>query len=228
MKILLLGSSQTKHIEKVFSHCGHRAIILQNKKSAILNRFNFIVHFLRCNTLYHVGGVDIHESFFLRLARILGKKVIVHWIGTDVLIFTKKYREHHRGINKNCINLVVSKHLQSELEAIEIESVIVPIFPPDFSCEAMEAPKKHGVLSYIPEGREDFYNIELVKQVAKRFPDVRFHIVANSGKKISQGPPNVVYHGYLNGVALKNLYRESSLLLTYPEHVSVNVKVMET
>ena len=55
-------------------------------------------------------------------------------------------------------------------------------------------PNNHAVLAYIPETREnskyfenvktreDFYNMPLLKAMAKRFPELDFYIVANTGK----------------------------------------------
>ncbi|MBR4123687.1 MAG: hypothetical protein IKT93_04650, partial [Clostridia bacterium] len=170
---------------------------------------------------------DISKSAFLKLAMFLKKKIIVHWIGTDVLTYTKRYNETKKVINKNCINLVVSDHLQEELKNIKIESVVVPIFPPDFFCETIPAPKKHSVLSYIPEFREDFYGISLVKKIAEHFKNIDFYIIANEGKNDTEKLPNMYYSGYLNATELKNLYAKCSVLFRFPEHDGLPVMMLE-
>jgi len=227
MKVLLLGSSQTKHIEKVFTHCGHRVIALRKMKSAFLDKIEFLLKFLACNMLYHVGGLDVDSAFFFRMAGFFGKKVVVHWIGTDVLNYTKKYEEHRRAINKNCINLAGSELLQKELEQIGIQSYVVPIVPTDFCFAATEVPEKHAVLSYIPESREDFYNMPLVKEMAKQFPEVDFHIVANAGEHDTECLPNVKYQGRLNAEQMYQLYEKCSILFRFPEHDGLSMMLLE-
>ena len=120
MKIWFLGSSQTKHIEKVFLHCGYEVLNPNNKQKGILGKFETLFKLLKCDVIYCVGGVDVSENFFYRMAALFKKKIIVHWIGTDVLTYTKKYNENNKVINKKCINLAGSALLQSELSQIGV------------------------------------------------------------------------------------------------------------
>lgn len=227
MKVLFLGSTQIKHIKKVFLHCGYQVAELDNKDSGFLGKTETFLKLCKSDMVYCVGGVDIDELIFFRFAKFLKKRIVVHWIGTDVLEYTKRYQENKKIINKNCINLVVSNHLQEELKNIKIESVVVPVFPPDFFCEIIPAPEKHSVLSYIPEFREDFYGISLVKKIAEHFKNVDFYIVANEGKNDTEKLPNMHYKGYLNATELRNLYAKCSVLFRFPEHDGLPVMMLE-
>lgn len=227
MKVWFFGSTQTKHIEKVFSNCGYEIVNSNNKCKGFFSKFETVFKLLSCDIIYCVSGIDINESAFFRLAVFLRKKIIVHWIGTDVLTFTQKYNESKKVINKNCINLSVSSQLQRELEEIKIKTEVVPIFPPNYSCEALGIPEKHRVLSYIPEVREAFYGMELVKNVAQQFSNIEFHIVANTGKNDMQKLPNIYYHGMLNSEELKKMYEQCTVLFRFPEHDGLPVMVLE-
>ena len=224
MRILLLGSSQTKHISNLFSKEGYKIVKSECKNGGFLGKIEFFSKLLVTDMIYHVGGIDISSSLFFRIAYLLRKKIVVHWIGTDVLNFTKAEK---KGINRNCINLVVSEQLQNELKEIDINSFVVPIFPPNFSCDVMTPPKKHSVLSYVPETREEFYGMTLLKKIAEHFSDIDFHIVANSGKNDNRKLHNMHYHGFLNADELKKMYKECSVLFRFPEHDGLPVMVLE-
>jgi glycosyltransferase involved in cell wall biosynthesis len=227
MKVLFLGSSQIKHIEKVFLHFGYEIINPNNKYKGVLRKFETLYKLLKCDMIYFVSGTDISKSAFLKLAVFLKKKIIVHWIGTDVLTYTKRYNETQTVINKDCINLAGSDLLQRELRQIGIESKVVPIVPTDFAFRSLEMPEKHAVLAYIPANREEFYNMPLLKKVAKHFSNLDFHIVANSGENDSEKLPNVYYHGYLNAEQMNELYKKCSILFRFPEHDGLSMMLLE-
>lgn len=227
MKVWFFGSTQTKHIEKVFSSCGYEVLNSKNKHNGILSKFETLFKLLKSDTIYCVSGIDINKSSFFRLAAFLRKRIIVHWIGTDVLTFTQKYNESKKVINKNCINLSGSELLQKELREIGIESAVVPIVPTDFAFVAQKMPDKHAVLVYIPETREDFYDMPLLKAMAERFPKLDFHIVANTGKNDLAPLSNVHYHGFLNSDEMLKLYEQCSILFRYPKHDGLSMMVLE-
>lgn len=227
MRILLLGSSQTKHIRDLFSKDGHKIVESECKNGGFLGKIEFFSKLLVTDMVYHVGGIDISRSLFFRIARILGKKIVVHWIGTDVLNFTKLYEKEKKVINEQAINLAGSDLLKKELQEIGIKSFVVPIVSTEFCFEPLDAPQKHAVISYIPEAREDFYGMDLLKMVATAFPSVDFYIVANSGKNDKQPLNNIHYEGFLNPNEMQALYKKSSVLFRFPQHDGLSMMVLE-
>lgn len=175
------------------------------------------------DVIYSVSGRELN-SLYMRLAELLRKKIIIHWIGTDVL---EALSQPPRKIHSGCTHLAGSELLREELETIGISSVVIPIVPTNIKFSPLPMPERHAVLVYIPEDREDFYGMPLLKKLAGQFPDITFHIVANSGKNDKSPYPNVSYEGMLDFTAMRVLYAKCSILFRYPQHDGLSMMVLE-
>ncbi len=227
MKVLLFGSGQTQYISKIYREAGHQTRILD--RDNLRHRLLALRDILWCDTLYLVSGRDLTSVKLLRLAMMLKKKFILHWIGTDVLQATEAFRENQKVMNEQYphIDLVCAQHLQTELLQIGVQALYVPIVPLDMKFEALEPPKTHAVLSYIPHSRESFYGMEKLKALAKRHPEIPFYIVANNGENDTDKLPNVHYQGTVGRQEMMELYRRCSILLRYPEHDGLSMMLIE-
>lgn len=94
-KVLLVGSTQTKHIAKLLELNNIQCVDLNGYRTEELNGFCLkvlmIKLLLQCDIVYFVGGAN-RESKMLRLAKVLRKKIIMHWIGTDVLLASEEVK----------------------------------------------------------------------------------------------------------------------------------------
>lgn len=227
MRVFFLGQSQTQHIAKIYRSMGHDArFMIDGSKFA---KFINVFEMLRADIVYQVFGEDIKKSKYLTLATILKKKIVLHWIGTDVLLAAEAYQKSGEVINTNYphIDLVCAPHLKDELSQIGISAEYVPIFPPDILFEPLPLPDNHAVLSYIPEKRAEFYGIRELRYLAEKFPHIDFHVVANSGESDAKPLPNIVYHGFLHWEELRELYKKCSILFRYTKHDGLPVMLIE-
>ena len=227
MKILLVGSSQTKHVEEIYKHLGYECWGFVSKSENGFAKLMNVFRFLRSDLVYAVGGFDVSQSMLFRLGTLLRKKQIIHWIGTDVIKILESYKEYPRKINSNCINIAGSMLLQEELKTIGIESEVVPIVPADMHFDIQVMPRKHAVVAYIPKGKEEFYGMTTLLHVAKCFSDIPFYVVANDGADIEERLDNVFFEGMLNSEQMKQLYERSSVLFRFPEHDGLSMMVLE-
>ena len=181
MRVFFLGESQIRHIEKIYRDNGHDTQIMM--RGGLLNKFRNTVEIVRADMVYQVFGQSVRASKSLSLAALLKKKIVIHWIGTDVLDATVEYKKTGKILNEEYqhVDLACAAHLKDELMKIGVHSEYVPIFPIDIPFEPLPAPSQHAILSYIPEDKTAFYGLPELKHLAKRFPDIDFHIVANSG-----------------------------------------------
>lgn len=226
MKVLFLGEDQTRHISKLYQEQGHAVRVIHGGR---LNKLLGLPGLLWADTVYHVYGTDINRVVLLRLAKLLKKKIILHWIGTDVLEAAQIYEKEGRVLNADYphVDLAVAEHLCRELSQIGIAAKEVPIIPVGMKFEILPIPERHGVLSYIPEFRQEFYGIDLLRQLARRFPEVPFYVVANTGAQDPGDLPNVHYTGLLCWEELKKVYEKCSILLRYPRHDGLPVMLLE-
>ena len=228
MKVVFLGSSQAKHIRKIYDDCSWKVAVFKKSSGRVFAKLENFVMLLRADLVYCVGGMDCDSYGELRLVKALGKKIIIHWIGTDVLIARKKYLATGKVINSYVINLAVSEELCKELRSIGVNSEYVPIVPPCIPYPpAPEMPERHAVLAYLPEGREDFYGWQQIKFLAGRFPTIPFYIVANNGIEENDIPSNIEFLGFLPHSELETLYSQISILLRLTEHDGLPVMMLE-
>lgn len=227
MKVLFLGESQIRFLSKLYGESGHEVRVQRGRGK--LSKLLTLPDLLWADVVYHVYGTDINRLALLRVAKLLRKKIILHWIGTDVLEAAEIFRKEGRVLNAGYphVDLAVAEHLCQELNQIGIEAKEVPIIPVGLEFEVLPMPENHGVLSYIPESRQDFYGIDLLRKMARRFPEVPFYVVANTGAQDPADLPNVHYTGLLCWEELRRVYEKCSVLLRYPRHDGLPVMVLE-
>ena len=168
-------------------------------------------------------------NLVLFLAR---KPVLHHWIGTDVLSFQNgKATTGWRGyINRRAAHrwfkhyVADSSYLADELKGMAISASVVRLLPARIEAEVEPMPHEFTVLSYWPDSRKEFYGGDIVLQLAKEMPHVKFNITGALGAE-DEALPNVVYLGFHENI--EEIYRESSALIRLPEHDSVSAMVLE-
>lgn len=148
---------------------------------------------------------------FYALWRHKGKKAIL-WAGTDILHFCNGYWLDEKGdiclesealaewIDKNCDNYVENDTEKLELLSMGIKAKVIPSFlgyVKKFPITYKDSPDGQYHL-YTSVSGNDFaaYGWETVKQVAKEFPYITFHLFGNTIPfKIPKKLKNVKVHG---------------------------------
>lgn len=234
-KIFLTGSTQIVHIAELLTENGYETQILPcnigTKKNLLRYYWELLCYYWKYifalwgNPQVYIVYAMPNDCLTLILARMFRKKVILHWIGTDVYNYTHKLVST-KPYTGNVSHVAGSPLLCSELKAVGIDAKMIPIVPFGMKLELMEMPEKHAALVYLPKGREDFYRGDIVRELALRNPDIQFHIVANDGYASLQ-LSNVVFHGRLSAEEMNALYSEISILVRIPEHDGLSMMVLE-
>ena len=192
-----------------------------SKFKKILNGFKTI---LKSDIIYFGYGCT-YMNGYLKIAKLLHKKIICHWIGTDV-ISAKKNKLITKKLQKYItLNLVGSSFLKEELAELGIKAEEVPILPTKMKTDFSAVPEEHKVITYLPEGREEFYGIKYIEEAAKKFDKIEFNIVGNS--KDSLNMKNVKFLGKLDKNAMDELYDKSTILMRLPEHDGLSLMLLE-
>lgn len=226
-RVLFIGSSQTAHIAKIYERCGWKFRIFDKTGSKIRRSIRNVIYIIQSNLIYIVGVFDVVNFFPYRLAKVMNKSIIIHWIGTDVDRFVNGDFSKAKELNNRCVNIAGSQLLQKELKSVGIDCSVIPIVPTDYSFEPLPPASEHSVIAYIPKGREDYYGMQLLNNVAKQLPNLTFHIVANDGDDIDEKMDNVKFMGRLDPHEMKALYQKSSILFRYPKHDGLSMMVLE-
>ncbi|HPS56326.1 MAG TPA: hypothetical protein PLP05_12075 [Sedimentisphaerales bacterium] len=177
--------------------------------------------------IYHLGG---SSALFCILARLRGKQIVSHWIGTDVMRYHGKMNPFkHLGVwvhqHLVGIQLADSEIIQDELRGIGIESNLLRLLPEAIIGHITPLPEQPVILSYWDDQRFDFYGGDIVMLLAKAFPEVKFVILRATGKGLENVPPNVQFSGLIDNVS--EIYRSSTCLIRIPKHDGLSAMVLE-
>lgn len=170
-----------------------------------------------------------YPIFAYWLPMLAGKKLVVHWIGTDVATEVKRSgslmgRFRLRVLSKASAHLTDFEALQKELARLPITARIVPLLPLPEEEFPVEWPDQAGVLSYVPEARADFYGIDALIALAESAPAVAFHVTAHSGEGL-RAPPNMHFHGWVDD--MESLWSKCRILVRLTEHDGLSHSVVE-
>lgn len=228
MRLFLVGATQTKHVKAVYEACGWSCTIPKKSDGNVSAKLGNVIQLFLSDMVYCVGNRDICGDRLLSLAKKLNKKIIIHWIGSDVIRERERQERGGEKINQGVINLAVTQQLCEELAALDICSYYVPIVPSSFPLSNIPPmPSSHGVMSYIPKGHEDFYGWQEVKKIAEAHLNIPFYIVANDGDGLGNVSENVIFKGYLPHSELIDLFEEISVLIRYTKHDGLPVMLLE-
>lgn len=181
-------------------------------------KFN-VVPFEVWNKLGLISGTaltrkyDYIHSFWARNSyndiiscRLTGTKFINHYIGSDALRVqngSEKTKRKAEYVHKRSFKtLAVSQHLIRELEHNNIKGVklLEPFYYEETELKKnISLPAEKTVLTYIPEGKEDFYGYDFILEAAAAFPGHKFIVLGNSGNDLAK-KENIRFTGWVDNV----------------------------
>lgn len=154
-------------------------------------------------------------------------KKIIHWIGSDILQLgglpytaTKTLVESMKA--GGVIHIAEFEQAKKELEVLGIEAEIQPL-PVTPKCDITPLPKEFTVGVYFTMGElaERKYNLNLMRDVAKAMPDVKFKFFGNH-PKTTDG--NIEYMGWVD---MKDLIPQCSMIVRMTRHDGLPISPIE-
>lgn len=153
---------------------------------------------------------------------------VVQLIGTDIYQMQRGLNSLDLKLFKALLNnrydhvLTEYKETQEECEELGIETKVIPL-PPKKFYEPTPFPKDFTVAVYAPEVNRSLYNYDLMLEVAKKLPKVKFKFYGNYKEVKVEG--NVEWLGYLQDTT--ELIKNSSCLLRITTHDGLPQSVLE-
>lgn len=191
-----------------------------------IDKLKIIPFLLTADVLYSINGA-IDKSKVFDLAFKLNKKVIMHWVGSDVIHATKVYKQGKANelYTKKAKHLCEVEWIKQELNEIEIEAQIQNFVSFSPNQIKVEIPKTFYVLSYLFPGRENFYGYETLLKVAEKSPHINFKIAGSDGKNINKFQ-NIEFLGWVPN--LPEYIKNAALCIRFPEHDGLSSFVLES
>lgn len=169
--------------------------------------------------------VDSRSKNWIRIARALGKKCVLYWLGTDVKNLTDGTWPP-KGLDEADMHLANSEGLMDELSAFAIDSKLL-VTPNWLPTRLAEMPEYHEVLLSIPDNRREFYGYSDLMRLADDFPDVPFHVVRTERPEYYQ-KSNIIFEGMLDREQMDNLFNRISIVVRWPIHDGTSLILMES
>lgn len=174
-------------------------------------------------------------------------RLIVHWIGTDVLNYQSGPRKFHLMIarklsdflrkRKGIVHLAGSQWLVDELATAGIEATFLPITSIDIQTMRHENTNRNmsiDFLSYIPRGRFNFYGGDKLINLAESLPRCSFLVIMPDVTDISENadlpvhPENVTFTGKIDFHRMSDIYMRAKCFLRLTEHDGLSLSVLES
>lgn len=147
------------------------------------------------------GHVRSDEKGLPDVQKYFKGRKIIHWIGTDVLkmrtevpFVTLKYLKDLWKENDITL-LTEAQHTHDEMQEIGFDTRIVPI-PPDTLFDTLPLPEAFAVAIYENPTQDMYYN-DLMEQVARSMPDVKFYFFGDDTKK-GRKNKNIEHFGWID------------------------------
>jgi len=174
---------------------------------------------------YFPGKITFFEVLFLRFA---GKKIILHFIGTDVMnVITSKRRSCRLKLFQwlGCHIVTVHNRLIEELQSVGINAKLVPFVNRVLSDHEFPLPKQFSVLAYVPQGREKHFCLELIEKAARTFDDVLFTLFPNDYH--NKDIPNISSIPHVSHNKIIQLFQDHSVFIRLTVHDGLPNTILE-
>ncbi|MDB4090952.1 hypothetical protein N9963_00395 [Crocinitomicaceae bacterium] len=177
----------------------------------------------RMDVVYSINGT-LGDSRVFNLALKLKKKLMITWVGTDVIKAKNLKEVNHLFLNK-AEHYCEVDWIQNELLELNIHAKVLNFFN-------FKEPKKSSftmnnqlqVLSYISKGREEYYGWNEVLKAAKKLPDVQFTIVGTDIEK--NLPENLKCLGWVEDMEAQ--FENCHCTIRFLEHDGLSGFVLES
>lgn len=179
---------------------------------------------------YFVGRVKLLE---ILIFRCVGKRVVLHFVGTDLLSLqssgSRKKREA-RIVQRFASVVADGQNLVDELSQLGIAAQLLPFVTSNVNEDRSSLYWENGppwkFVSYIPAKARDFYGFDTVIEAARRFPVFEFLILHMKKEDCSQPlPPNVKLLGRVENVG--EILKSCHALIRITEHDGMPMMVVE-
>lgn len=224
----IIGPSQIYHLipvlEQQYNIVNIQKVIDSNR-NVFVQILNYMIAIMRVDIIYNVYTSPFSYRK-LRIAHLMRKKIVTHWIGTDVRLLMEGKTDIKKlsFINKH---VVCFEPLQDDLRTKGIDADILPITPFNLQFEIARMPKDHAVIIYMPQGVEMDYGLDQIERVFPKYPQLPFYIVANDDKERFKAFGNVHVLGRLTKDEMENLYNKVSIVIRIHHSDGLSMSILE-
>ena len=198
--------------------------------SGIRSHWRLYAKLFRSDAVYSIGST-VYPTPFARIARLLRKPTVSHWVGTDVLLARADVQAGRaapwRIHGRNALHWTEVPWIAEEMKEIGVSAEVVPLTSSRFPDVVPPLPRGPlTLLGYICASRADFYGAQTVLQIARELPDVRV-LVVSPRDDVWRGPElsNLECLGFQTDMTA--IYARVHALLRMTEHDGLSFMAVE-
>ncbi len=185
---------------------------------------------LRADLLYLVGSRADRWSAQDLLLRGWRRPVVIHWVGTDVLLASeaRDRGQLSAAVAQRPRHLCDAPWLIEELATLGMTAEYLPLPVPGLSHDAPPLPAAFRVLMYLPVDAFDreVFDMETLLALPRLFPEVQFTLLPSPPDTLpGELPPNLRALGWHPN--LDPIYRESTVLIRLTSHDGTSFSALE-
>jgi len=190
-----------------------------------LGRLGYLLNLPAADCVYSING-SVGGSRALSLALKMRKKVVLHWVGSD--IYTAKTMIEENRYNPDFIrkpvHLTDTPWYVEPLRTLGIEADYQPLLSIGEIEQVPGFPSRFSVLCYVAAHNPALYGFEEIITVARALPNILFRIAGPEPGSLSV-PPNVSLLGWQRN--MQAVMTESVVCLRYNRHDGLSFFVLE-
>ncbi|MEP6871748.1 MAG: hypothetical protein ABI939_07845 [Anaerolineaceae bacterium] len=218
-------------LARLLGERGWDAAFLAHPGRSVRGWLTLVPKLARADVVYLIGSRIEKGSPQDRLMQLRRKPVVIHWVGTDVLIAAE---EHVRGraserIVERAVHWCDAPWLVDELGTLGVRSTHVPLPIPLASAEPPPLPAEFRVLVYLPVDAFDreVFDMETLLRLPLEFPGVPFILLPSPPESLPQPlPANLEARGWVTD--MDAVYPEISCMVRLTSHDGTSFMVVET
>ncbi|MCC7364602.1 MAG: hypothetical protein IT303_09535 [Dehalococcoidia bacterium] len=230
-RVLILGLPYFgKMLEEVLEGRGWNATYAAHPGRDPRGWLRLIPRVARADLVYLVSSRVDRRSPQAVLARLRRKPMVIHWVGTDVLIGLDAYRAGKASwrLLERATHLCDAPWLAEELAEMGIRAEYLPLPVTGLAEEVDPLPERFRVLLYLPVDAFDreVFDMETLLALPGELPDVEFVLIPSPPETLPGPlPPNLTATGWVE--AMDALYRDVAAVVRLTSHDGTSFMALE-
>jgi hypothetical protein len=190
------------------------------------DQLKFLFHILTADIVHSINGT-LGKSKVLELAMKLKKKIIFHWVGTDLIKSTELFEKnmHNPAFISYPTHITDSPWYVDKLEKLGMSSKFIPLKGFEKEYEIEEFKNEFNVLCYISQHRAKYYGIEQIIEIAQQIPNITFNLVGINDYE-DKLPINIKLNGWVKN--MNDWIINSTICLRLPKTDGLSFFVLES
>ncbi|MFN0096842.1 MAG: hypothetical protein ACKVVT_18950 [Dehalococcoidia bacterium] len=164
------------------------------------------------------------------LLRATRKPVVIHWVGTDVLIAKEEFDRDRlaQSVVERPVHWCDASWLADELAEMGVRAEYVALPVPGLAAELVPLPEAFRVLLYLPVDAFDreVFDMETILRLPAAFPEIEFTLIPSPPTSLpGPWPANLRAPGWVTD--MDALWRETTVYIRLTSHDGMPFTVLE-